>query len=218
MFSIDTKQVAEKCDVLFHNNFLPLDLPKGVKAKTSCIPFRAFYPNEKDKFIDYLSDELLVHPGMPKFSEETKEKLIDDLTEISGNIHKHAETEDPFFVCGQHYFKNGTVNFTLSDLGEGFFPKIKAARPEIITNDGDAILWAIQGNSTKKDAPGGQGLKKLRKYFEKNGGAMHIYTGGSGWLSEHSESNLFKNGIIPLPNSYTGTSINLIFNKKSLAL
>ena len=217
-FLLDAKQVADKCNVLFYNNFLPVELTKGAKAKASCIPFRAFYVHQKDEFINYLSDELLVHPGMPKFSEETKDKLIDDLTEISGNIHKHAETNDPFFVCGQHYYKNGTVNFTVSDLGEGFFPKVKAAKPELIQTDGDAILWAVQGNSTKKDAPGGQGLKKLRQYFEANGGGMHIFTGANGWLSEQSESNLYKNGIVPLPNAYNGASINLIFNKKSLVL
>lgn len=122
-FTIDTEQVIRKCNILFHNDFLPVEQNYALYKKQSCIPFKGFMPKQKDEFIAYIEDELLTHGSMPKFSYETKEKLMDDLIEVYGNIDKHAETTDPFFVCGQYFPKGEVINFTISDIGVGFFKK-----------------------------------------------------------------------------------------------
>jgi hypothetical protein len=217
-FTMDASQVSAKFGVLFANNFLPIDQNLQQYKIDSCLPFKGFYPKEKDEFYDYLDKDLFNHPAMPKLEHDVKEKLIDDLSEVYGNIDKHAETEYPFFVCGQYYpFKN-TLNFTISDLGVGFFKKISLIKPKEIQNCGDAILWALAGNSTKEDAPGGSGLKNLCKYFKDNKGSMQIYTGDYGWSSETENSILYPKGVKELNHYYMGATINLQFNTKSLTL
>lgn len=217
LFSIDAKQVAEKCGILFHNNFIQIEQNLEQYHKKSCIPYKGFLPKQKDEFIDYLENELLVHSAMPKFTDETKEKLIDDLTEVYANIDKHAETGDPFFVCGQHYAQQQKIHFTICDLGVGFYKKIKERQPDKINSDGDSILWAIEGNSTKPDAPGGSGLKNLHSYLDENNGGLQIYTGEAGWCSKTMKAgSIYPNGITSLRNTYIGSVINLEFNKKSL--
>jgi hypothetical protein len=215
-FTIDGAEVSRKCNILFRNEFLPLT-NIGKESKASCIPFRSFYATQKDEFVAYLTDDLLVHKGMPEFTEAIKDKLIDDLTELSGNIDKHAETQDPFFVCGQFFPKFQKVVFTVSDVGAGFLPKINLKQPEIVKDSADAILWALKGNSTKDDAPGGTNLKRMKEYFMASNGGIQIITGDASWNSELIENQLYPNGIIKLPNECRGTTINLIFNKNNLS-
>ena len=216
-FSIDAAEVNKKCKVLFHNDFLPLEQNIGLYNRTS-IPFKGFLPKQKDEFIGYLENELLAHKAMPKFPEEIKEKLIDDLIEIYGNIDKHAETEHPFFVCGQVYPGQELIRFSLCDLGVGFYKKIKASKPELINVTGDAILWAVEGNSTKPDASGGMGLKNLHQYFMETNGGMQIYSGDTNWCSKTMSQNIAikPKGITVLPKNFSGSLISLEFNKKSL--
>lgn len=217
LFSIDADQVSNKCHVLFDNNFIPLkqDLRK-YQVKT-CIPYRGFLPKQKDDFVNYLENELLVHAAMPRFSDDIKNKLIDDLMEVYANIDVHAETGDPFFVCGQYYPKKEMIHFTICDLGIGFFKKINERQPEKVLSCGDAILWAIEGNSTKPDAPGGSGLKNLYQYLDSQNGGLQIYTGDAGWCSKTMKTgSIYKSGVADLRNFYCGASINLEFNKKSL--
>jgi len=217
IFSINAADVNKKCKVLFHNDFLPIDQNLNLYKGTS-IPFKGFLPKQKDEFIAYLEDELLAHQAMPKFSDEIKEKLIDDLIEIYGNIDKHAETAHPFFVCGQVYPKQEVIKFSLCDLGVGFYKKIKERKPELIKATADAILWAVEGNSTKPDASGGMGLKNLHQYFTRTNGGIQIYTGDTNWCSKTMEQNVIikPRGMTILEKNFSGSLISLEFNKKSL--
>lgn len=217
-FSINADQVIEHCDILFHNDFLPIEQNFDRYKKQSAIPFKGFLPKQTDEFTDYLEYEVLSHPAMPVFSSEIKEKLIDDLIEIYGNIDKHAETMDPFFVCGQHYPKKEIIKFTICDLGVGFYKKIKEQKPDQIRSHGDAILWAVEGNSTKPDAPGGKGLKNLHQYLSDNRGGIQIFTGNSNWCSKTMAQNIMikPQGVTVLEKNFLGSSISLEFNKKTL--
>lgn len=215
-FSMDAKQVSAKCNILFANDFLPITQNENYYRTKSCLPFRGFFPKQKDEFYNYLENDLFAHSAMPKLSLEVQEQLIDNLSEVYGNIDKHAETDLPFFVCGQHYPSKNALHFTISDLGVGFFKKINAQKPLEIKCCGDAILWAVAGNSTKQDAPGGSGLKNLNNYLQDNNGAMQIYTGDAGWCSKTVNSVLYPDGVSSLRNNYLGSTINLEFNTKNL--
>lgn len=211
-FSISVKQVREKCEVLFANQFIDLVPENGVKDKWQSVKYRGFELDQKDDFINYLADELLSHEGMQDINELGKEKIIDDMTELYGNIHKHADTKLPFFVCGQYFPKEGVLKFTIADIGQGFFPKINQVQPNDIRSDIDAIDWAMNGNSTKTDAPGGKGLKNIRQYLTLNHGYIQVVSGTGAW---QSTGDCAPETFI-LPESTKGATINLIFSKNNL--
>jgi hypothetical protein len=208
-FTVDASQIEKTCNILFSNKFLPVTSNKAIKK--TCIPFVGLKIDQKDEFVDYIENELLTHSGMPKLSDNEKELIVDDLCEVYANINKHSEATDPFFVCGQYYPKKKKLIFTITDLGEGFFNKINKVDPKKIKTDGDAILWALEGNTTKKDAPGGGRLKKMKEYYVSNGGSFKLFTGKSMWDSENLGTIMYKNGICDLNYSYIGTSISLFF-------
>lgn len=215
-FSMDAKQVSAKCKILFANDFLPITQDEKDYKRKSCLPFRGFLPNQKDEFFNYLENDLFAHNAMPKLSLAIQDELIDNLGEIYGNIEKHAETKLPFFVCGQYYPSKNSLNFTISDLGVGFFKKINAQKTLDIKTCGEAVLWAVAGNSTKPDVPGGTGLKVLNAYLQDNNGSMQIYTGDAAWCSKTVNSVLYPDGVSSLRNNYLGATINLEFNTKNL--
>lgn len=216
-FTIDFKQVSSKCNVLFRNGFINMKGIQPIANNTSTtLPFKAFHPTQKDEFINYLYEELLIHDGMPKFNDETLGKLTDDLSELLSNINLHSETQYPFFVCGQFYPKSHKVVFTVCDLGVGFLPKIKDKTKGTINNAKDAILWAVDGNSTKKDTVGGINLKRMKKYFLESGGAFHIITGDAYWSTENLSTLIYPDGVTNMLKPFVGTTIHLIFNRKSL--
>ena len=217
-FIVKQEDIEAKFDILIHNDFLPLSITNATKKK-SCIPFKGLEVKDKDGFIDYVELEVLKHPAMPKFSEATIDKLIFDLSELYANIDKHAFTDMPFYMCGQYYPRAEVVKFTICDLGIGFLKNINILKPEITTY-GQAIKWAVNGNSSKRDAPGGTGLSGLKNYCIQNGGKLQIISGDYMWCSETDELKplLYPDGYMPLKHFFQGAVINLEFNKKALNL
>lgn len=219
-FRMDARQVRTSCEILLHNDFLQVDQGFIVFKKKSPILYKSFSPKDVNGFMNYMENDLLNHTSMPVLKSEIKEKLLDDLGELFGNIDKHAETEQPFFVCGQYYPKQQVIRFSICDLGIGFFTNIHKQVPDKVSNAGNAILWALEGNSTKPDAPGGTGLIGLKRYMEDGNGHLQIFTHDYGWCSKTAAANnlKFPLGIIPLNNTYKGALINLEFSKKALSL
>lgn len=73
------------------------------------------------------------------------------------------------YACGQFYPKMNILDFTLSDQGEGIREKVSNFLNKSISST-EAIQWAmVDGNTTKKNIPGGYGLAILRSLcIEKN--------------------------------------------------
>lgn len=216
-FSISFADVNKKFPILFQNGLINTDAIKlrgGNKGST--IPFKSFMPDDKDGFIEYVLEKLLVHDGMPEFSEVTTEKLLDYLAELCCNINLHGETEYPFFVCGQYYPKLGRVIFTVTDLGKGFLPKIKNKTAGEVSSARAAVLWAIEGNTTKLDAPGGIHLNKMRDFFLNHDGHLHIITGDAYYNTNHADSTARPDKIADVKQEFMGSTVHLVFNKNSL--
>src|ERR1700733_3548107 len=108
-FSVSARQVKEKCEVLFANQFLNEVHETNVKDQRHSIRYKGFELNEKDDFIDYLENELLAHEGMKDITASGKDKIIDDMAELYANVVKHADTKEPFFVCGQYFPEEGVL-------------------------------------------------------------------------------------------------------------
>jgi len=216
-FTISFADVQKKFPILFQNGLISTDaIIVKRKEKSSTIPFKAFWPYDKDGFIAYVMEELLLHDGMPKFSEAAMGKLVDDLAELCCNINLHSGTNDPFFVCGQYYPGVKKVIFTVTDLGQGFLPKIQAKTAGGITCSKDAINWALDGNSSKSDAPGGIHLSKMKEFFLNHEGHMHIASGDAYYSTQHTNSPDRPGGFSPIEQQFMGSTIHLVFSKNLL--
>lgn len=197
--------------MLFRNGlFIQGDNVKDERDST--IQLKSFDPNAGDdtEFIRYIKEDVLNHRGMPNFSESVKMGILQELTEISGNIALHSKTDDPFFVCGQYYPNKGYLVFSIVDLGIGFLPAIKQKTNGKVEDHAQAILWALEkGNTTKKGAPGGLGLYQLKKYCTENNSLMQIVSGDKFWNSESASGFTFSLG-----SKFAGSVINLLFSDK----
>lgn len=208
-FSTDLYYVYNKFDVLFRNGFLDLD-KTIIDEKKSTISFRSFNSSDKTNFIDYVKNDLLSHRSMPFFSGEDQDKIIHALIEIFCNIQTHANTCDPFFVCGQYYATKKQLIFTMVDLGVGFLPAIQKKTGGEISDSSNAILWALKKkNTTKSNNIGGLGLYDLDKYFNETNGNLQIITGDCFWGIELKDT-IFNHRIFQKP--YIGSVINLFFS------
>lgn len=213
-FHTDEKEIRDRFDVLFRNGFFKSESPV-YDDRQSTIPIHAFDCNDKDGFCKYVNNELLAHRGMPEnLNAELKERINDDLLEVFCNTNHHANTKDPFFVGGQYYPRQGYLKFTMVDLGDGFLPRVQKATNGKISSNLAAVLWALQGNSTKKvldHCPGGLGIKNMFKYCREHRGVLQIISNDGFWSSD-LEGSLFQGGR-ELPTPFLGTTINLLFQK-----
>jgi hypothetical protein len=216
-FTISFEDVQKKFKILFQNGLISTDnIVVERNKQSSTIPFKAFWPHDKDGFIKYVLEELLVHDGMPTFTSSATEKLLDDLAELCCNINLHSNTSHPFFVCGQYYPKVQKVIFSVTDIGQGFLPKIRDMTSGNISCSRDAILWALQGNTTKIDAPGGIHLSKMKDFFLNHDGHMHIVSGDAYYSTQHTKDEQRPDGITAVNQQFMGSTIHLVFSKNLL--
>lgn len=176
--------------------------------RNSTIPFKAVNLNNVDEFVTYIESSFLKHRGLENVKHEHKNKLQESYCEIFNNAEIHANTTAPVIACGQYFPQEAELKFTLVDLGEGFLKKIAQHTKgnEAIQKPEDAISWAVKGGTTKPDAPGGNGLKKIMQYCWKNGGELHIVSDGCYWAFKNKSIDTSK-----LTHPFTGATIHLIF-------
>lgn len=201
----------EQFDFLFANGFLTDgDSEELVDSRKSTVPLKMFYTKQKDEYCQYIRNNLMEHRGIKKaLPKGLKGQISDDLLEILANINLHANTDEPFFVCGQYFPRQGVLVFTIVDLGVGFLPAIQIKTKGEIQESIKAIRWALLGNSTKSDTPGGLGLKNIKLYCEQHGGTLQILSGDAYYATD-LETTMWK-GERVLPRQFSGTTINLYF-------
>lgn len=208
-FSTDLNFLLRNFDILFRNGLFITE-KEIYDERESTVALKSFIKDQDADFIDYVQNDLLEHRGMPNFPRSVKEGILNELIEIQCNIHEHSKTDYPFFVCGQYYPRNGSLNFSIVDLGVGFLPAIKRKTKSLVQTNYNAIQWALQrGTTTKINVPGGLGLYNLKKYCENNNSIMHIITGDTFWSSEYDNS-LITHRTFNAPIG--GTIINLLFS------
>ncbi|HEY2581634.1 MAG TPA: hypothetical protein VGI43_07500 [Mucilaginibacter sp.] len=180
---------------------------KTIDERESTIPIKAFKVADVDSFVNYIEKELLKHRGSDAIKFSDKEKVKNSYFEIFNNYEIHSKTDLPLIACGQLFPKQNELKFTLVDMGVGFLKNIKeyTKSTDKITDAVDAISWAIKGNSTKTDASGGTGLKKILFYCIKNNGKFHIISDDCYWQYDESISHTKIN------NPFIGATIHLIF-------
>ena len=205
-FAIDKTSfdyIEKELKFLFHNGFLKevVSLPKA----RSCVELTTFRNDEDQKFLNYIEKELLGNYSM-RIIPTDRSRMVDHFLEVFANVQLHARTEHPIFACGQFFKKQLKLHFTLVDLGVGYLQPIETFTHGKINNSEAAISWALEGNSTKVEAPGGTGLKAILDYCSKNKGTFNIITGNAYW-----GNNLGSMGTRQV-TPFCGTIIHLIFN------
>ncbi|MCK4594659.1 hypothetical protein KAU45_09165 [bacterium] len=131
------------------------------------------------------------------------------MQELALNVVDHSNSPFGCVVCGQIYHKREEIHVSISDYGIGFLNSLKTIRPDL-KNDANAIITAVEEHvTTRKDAPGGQGLGHIII------GVLGVY-GSVTFLSGHGMVTYYKknNGIekeVKEMNSYQqGVSINIV--------
>ncbi len=208
-FDIDETQLPEELNVLIRNHFVNQLTGSNHRIKDvrkSTIPARSFATDDVSGFVDYIEHAFLGQRGLKDMPKHAKARIQNNYLEIFSNVDLHANTDYPVFVCGQYFPKNGTVKFSMTDLGEGFLPRIQDFTNGKINNSHHAILWALRGNSTKPDAKGGSGLSNTFKYCVNNQGDMHVITGDCYWKYENGEVQAKR-----IKTPFCGVTIHLIF-------
>jgi hypothetical protein len=208
VFVADFEFIKENFNVLIRNGFISLD-ESFIDDRKSTIGLRQFDVKKPDEFIEYIKNDLMNHRGL-NLTEEMTERILYCFIEIFSNIELHSKTDEPFFACGQFFPENGTLKFSIVDIGNGFLPAISAKTNQVVNTSYDSILWALEErNTTKLDAPGGLGLTELRDYFNRNGGQLQIITGDAFWSSEFDGNSVKYQSFL---NPCFGTMINLVFS------
>jgi hypothetical protein len=210
---VDFTCLREGLNILIRNGFTTYLAKKQFEFqpmdnRDSTVPLGMFATDDPDGFVEYIERRLIHQRGLYHVAFNDKEKVKNSYFEIFDNVGIHAETSAPVFVCGQYFPIQEELKFTLVDLGVGFLKKIREFTKDRdpITSAERAISWAINGGSTKSDARGGNGLKKIFFYCRSSGGTMHIVTDGCYWVFNGTN---IQNEKIEQPVS--GTTIHLVF-------
>jgi len=202
---VDFHDIEKRFDVLLRNGFIQSkEFGIWIDDRNSTVRFTRFETDEDEKFLHYLDEKLFGHRAF-KDKPGIKNELLDHFLEVFANIQLHAKTQKPVFACGQYFPKNGKLKFTLVDIGVGFLEPISFHTKGKIDRADKAIQWALEGNSTKPDAPGGLGLSKLKSYFSQEDHSMLLITDGKCWGNRIGLLDLGEDGHFP------GTVINLEF-------
>lgn len=208
-FFLDVKQLSGSLSVFWRNRFAKYVL-KSTKepedTRGSTIPLRAFSVEHFDGYCNYIENELLQHRGIEMMKFKDKTKVKDSYMELFTNYEIHSETTEPILCCGQFFPSAGELKFTMVDLGSGFLKKIAeyTKNTDKIEKCVDAIQWAIRGGSTKQDANGGTGLKKMLFYCKSSSSSIHIVSDNTYWAFDGTITNH------RIEQPFVGTTIHLI--------
>lgn len=201
-FRVDQDLLKTRFNILIRNLTFQ-DIEVIPNSTGSAIQLTGFTKTDDEKFLQYINESLLGHPNL-QLTRGEKNSLRDAFLELFSNVQKHAKTNNPIFACGQYYPTFKRLSFTLVDTGIGYLPPIQRFTKGDISTPEGAILWALDGNTTKKNTPGGLGLKSVKQFCETSGSKFSIITSGAYWHNALSKALKVQ--------EFCGTVVNVIFD------
>lgn len=170
------------------------------------IRYSQFAEGDKVKFQRYLKEEFIPRLNL-SMSDEFSKELRGNLEEVFQNSRIHGKC-DNIHVCGQYFYSNKKVKFTIVDLGKTIYQNYTEYFGEEISDE-FAIDWATKdGNSTKDiDETGGIGLFQLCEFIRENGGKIQIVS-SRGYWEENCEKIITHKYKYP----FDGTIVNIEVN------
>lgn len=170
------------------------------------VPFRRFDLEDGRYFAAYASGHIR-GKGLPAMSIALQRKFFESLGELFENAVMHSESRLGVFACGQFYPNKRRFDFCLCDAGAGFEGSIARAF-DLRVDSLKAMRFCLgEGNTTKRDQPGGLGLKLLKRFIKLNKGRIVIVS-YSGYYEFVDGVDRYEN----LSHSFPGTCINIEIN------
>lgn len=191
--------------VLIRNGFAKYCFNMEYKPKKheTVVPFKVFLSSDTYGFGSYIDAEIVRY--FPKMEDHVKKDLSTFIQELFGNAQIHGEC-NKVFTCGQYYYQNHKMDFTIVNLGTTIGENVKLFLTENNrTLPDNNISWAVQPeNSTKRTNSGGMGLSLMQEFIYYNSGKYQIISGDEFWeLNDKSISERkFK-------YAFPGTVINI---------
>jgi hypothetical protein len=200
-------------DILERNDFMAYYTGwKRTDGKSTVIAFKKFKVSDESSFRNYLDNDLLALPDLPRMSSMARKKILESIFEIFNNAVIHAGCRH-IFSCGQYFPNRKELKFTVVDLGTTIASNVQKFLSKRMEGH-EAIGWAVEeGTTTKTGAiPGGLGLSIIRSFLELNGGDIQIVSANGYWKEQKNriEMNRF-------PVEFPGTIVNLEFNMNDLS-
>lgn len=191
---------------ILKRNFFLANYGYGIEPDRNgtTIKYLKLKPSESRYFNSYIMNDLLSQPNLPQMSSKLKKKIAESIYEIFVNAQTHS-CSDFIYTCGQFFPHKSKIEFTIVDMGLGFKKTINKNFDTSLSSI-QAIKWALKdGNTTKKDIPGGLGLSVLTEFIKLNKGKFQIISDDGFYELGTSERTEF------LDNPFPGTIVNMEF-------
>ena len=191
--------------ILKKNGFLAnYGYEKNPDVNNTTIQYLKLRASDSRYFNSYVMNELLSRSDLPKMSDSLKKKIAESIYEIFVNAQIHSKS-DYIYTCGQFFPHKEKIEFTIVDMGIGFKKHINDSFNFSLSSV-QTIKWAlINGNTTKKDVPGGIGLSLLTEFIKLNRGKFQIISDDGFYEVGETENSCF------LDSPFPGTIVNIEF-------
>lgn len=190
------KRLGMSCPLAFYAG-------DAIEFHPTRIPVANFKTSEIDRFYDYL-DQHLEGKGLPPLNSAFCLQLLQCLGEVFVNTETHSDSALGVFFCGQHDPIEQCISLAIADAGITI-PESIARRFGNQLSPVQALKWAMKkGNTTKKNTPGGIGLKLLRDFALEQHGSVWIASGKAFWEIQDGVEMFFE-----LDDPFPGTVVNL---------
>lgn len=195
-------------DIFERNHFFPSD-NETFNPQETVMEFKVFSPDSVDDFIKYINEQLLDKSQFPKMADSYKKQIRSKIQELFANAVEHGKAKH-IYCCGQHFPKNGVMNFTIVNLGTTIKDNVNMYLNESLEAS-KAIEWASkEGHSTavsESNPTRGLGLSLLHDFIIKNNGELSILSDNGFWGIRNKEQCVHQVAKI-----FSGTIINIIVN------
>jgi hypothetical protein len=175
----------------------------------STVQARLFQSDEDEAFFNHIEKDLFGHRSLQDLPQDLREWLLNDFfVETFTNIKVHSNSTLPFATCGQFFPVKRKMHFSICDLGDGFFKKIReytSEQDQPITSPEKAIEWALNGGSTQRGR-GGSALKNIHHRCLESGHGLSVVTDGMIWELKNGRAQ-----CRPLYTPILGASIHMVF-------
>lgn len=191
--------------LLIRNNFAKecFGLEYKPKINETVVPFKIFRASDTYRFGEYIDSEIIRY--FPKMEERVKRDLSIYIQELFGNAQIHGNC-DKVFTCGQYYYTNHKMDFTIVDVGYSIKDNVVEYLTELSQEIPKCcIAWAVEPeHSTKRTNSGGIGLSLMHDFIYFNNGKFQIISGDEFW-----ELNAKKEEYAKLDVFFPGTIVNI---------